>query len=47
MTAAAPFSFVHCADLHLDSPFEGIHVTATNQSEAGSPGDLGGSSCRG
>ncbi len=19
------FSFIHCADLHLDSPFEGIH----------------------
>jgi hypothetical protein len=47
MTAAVPFSFVHCADLDLDSPFEEIHATATNQSEADSPGDLGGSSCRG
>jgi DNA repair exonuclease SbcCD nuclease subunit len=24
----APFSFVHCADLHLDSPFEGLHRVA-------------------
>jgi len=23
-----PFSFVHCADLHLDSPFEGIQAAA-------------------
>ncbi len=22
------FSFIHCADLHLDSPFEGIHAAA-------------------
>ena len=28
MTAFRPFSFVHCADLHLDSPFEGIHAAA-------------------
>ncbi len=28
MTASVPFSFVHCADLHLDSPFEGIHAAA-------------------
>jgi len=28
MTASLPFSFVHCADLHLDSPFEGIHAAA-------------------
>ncbi|MFP3869048.1 MAG: exonuclease SbcCD subunit D [Desulfobacteraceae bacterium] len=26
MTDSPPFSFVHCADLHLDSPFEGIHA---------------------
>ncbi|MGB8993409.1 MAG: DNA repair exonuclease [Desulfobaccales bacterium] len=25
-----PFSFVHCADLHLDSPCEGIHAAAPN-----------------
>jgi exonuclease SbcD len=23
--AIIPFKFIHCADLHLDSPFEGIH----------------------
>lgn len=23
-----PFSFIHCADLHLDSPFEGLHAVA-------------------
>lgn len=28
MTASSRFSFVHCADLHLDSPFEGIHALA-------------------
>ena len=28
MTASVPFSFVHCADLHLDSPFEGIQAAA-------------------
>jgi exonuclease SbcD len=28
MSELIPFSFVHCADLHLDSPFEGIHATA-------------------
>jgi exonuclease SbcD len=28
MPAFAPFSFVHCADLHLDSPFEGIQAAA-------------------
>jgi DNA repair protein SbcD/Mre11 len=28
MPAAVPFSFVHCADLHLDSPFEGIAAAA-------------------
>ena len=28
MTASMPFSFVHCADLHLDSPFEGIQAAA-------------------
>ena len=28
MTASLPFSFVHCADLHLDSPFEGIQAAA-------------------
>jgi DNA repair protein SbcD/Mre11 len=28
MSAAIPFSFIHCADLHLDSPFEGIQATA-------------------
>lgn len=28
MAALTPFSFVHCADLHLDSPFEGIHAAA-------------------
>jgi exonuclease SbcD len=28
MPAAVPFSFVHCADLHLDSPFEGIQTAA-------------------
>ena len=22
------FSFVHCADLHLDSPFQGLHALA-------------------
>lgn len=26
MPATTPFSFVHCADLHLDSPFEGLHA---------------------
>ena len=26
MTASQPFSFIHCADLHLDSPFEGLHA---------------------
>ncbi|MBW1917659.1 MAG: DNA repair exonuclease [Deltaproteobacteria bacterium] len=26
MTDSRRFSFVHCADLHLDSPFEGIHA---------------------
>ncbi|MDD3580961.1 MAG: DNA repair exonuclease [Desulfobacca sp.] len=26
MTACQPFSFIHCADLHLDSPFEGLHA---------------------
>ena len=25
MPESTPFCFVHCADLHLDSPFEGIH----------------------
>lgn len=28
MSESVPFSFVHCADLHLDSPFEGIHAAA-------------------
>lgn len=28
-----PFSFVHCADLHLDSPFEGVHAVAPNIAE--------------
>ncbi|MCK9376363.1 MAG: DNA repair exonuclease [Syntrophobacterales bacterium] len=28
MSEPVPFSFVHCADLHLDSPFEGIHAAA-------------------
>jgi DNA repair protein SbcD/Mre11 len=28
MSNAIPFSFIHCADLHLDSPFEGIHAVA-------------------
>lgn len=28
MSASIPFSFVHCADLHLDSPFEGMHAAA-------------------
>jgi exonuclease SbcD len=28
MSEFIPFSFVHCADLHLDSPFEGIHAAA-------------------
>ena len=28
MTVPMPFSFVHCADLHLDSPFEGIQAAA-------------------
>ena len=28
MSESIPFSFVHCADLHLDSPFEGIHAAA-------------------
>jgi DNA repair exonuclease SbcCD nuclease subunit len=26
MTESAAFTFVHCADLHLDSPFEGLHA---------------------
>ncbi|MBW1990984.1 MAG: DNA repair exonuclease [Deltaproteobacteria bacterium] len=26
MTESPWFSFVHCADLHLDSPFEGLHA---------------------
>jgi len=26
MTRKLPFRFLHCADLHLDSPFEGVHV---------------------
>jgi DNA repair exonuclease SbcCD nuclease subunit len=26
MTAFSRFTFVHCADLHLDSPFEGLHA---------------------
>ncbi len=26
MNRITPFTFVHCADLHLDSPFEGIHA---------------------
>lgn len=28
MSESIPFSFVHCADLHLDSPFEGIQAAA-------------------
>jgi exonuclease SbcD len=28
MSEFIPFSFVHCADLHLDSPFEGIAAAA-------------------
>ncbi len=28
MSEFIPFSFVHCADLHLDSPFEGVHAAA-------------------
>ncbi len=28
MSEVIPFSFLHCADLHLDSPFEGIHAAA-------------------
>ncbi len=28
MTASSRFTFVHCADLHLDSPFEGLHALA-------------------
>jgi DNA repair exonuclease SbcCD nuclease subunit len=28
MSESTPFCFVHCADLHLDSPFEGIHTAA-------------------
>jgi DNA repair exonuclease SbcCD nuclease subunit len=28
MTASPRFTFVHCADLHLDSPFEGLHAVA-------------------
>lgn len=27
------FSFIHCADLHLDSPFEGIHSISPNIAE--------------
>jgi exonuclease SbcD len=26
MRRIRPFTFVHCADLHLDSPFEGLHA---------------------
>lgn len=26
MSRTVPFSFVHCSDLHLDSPFEGLHA---------------------
>jgi DNA repair protein SbcD/Mre11 len=28
------FSFVHCADLHLDSPFEGLHAVAPDIGQA-------------
>lgn len=26
MDSIRPFTFVHCSDLHLDSPFEGVHA---------------------
>ncbi|MCB1056035.1 MAG: DNA repair exonuclease [Acidobacteria bacterium] len=34
MTEATPFSFLHCADLHLDSPFRGLGETAPTIAKA-------------